>query len=173
MHPDPLALVQIELERAAKERSRRRRIAAICHQRGQADQRFTVARIELAEPRQIALGFAATSEGGERRGAPQQRVCGVGVLYQHLVVTRERAGEILSLAAPRVEAPTFEELRAYVRRSQPVSTVSVRLYRVGWAASVVLALGTGWLLRGQPTGPALAPVGAAPVASESAAARAA
>jgi len=78
---------------------------------------------------------------------------------------RERADEILALAAPRVEAPTFEELRAYVRRSQGVSRVSVRLYRIGWAASVVLALGTGWLLRGQPMGPVVAPLGAPPAES--------
>jgi hypothetical protein len=62
---------------------------------------------------------------------------------------REEAHAILGLAAPRVETPTFEELRAYVRASRPGRTViSVRLYRLGWAASVVLALGTGWLLRG-------------------------
>lgn len=63
---------------------------------------------------------------------------------------RDEAHEILELAAPRVEAPTFEELRAYVRASSaPRATFSARLYRLGWAASVVLALGTGWLLRGR------------------------
>jgi anti-sigma factor RsiW len=62
---------------------------------------------------------------------------------------REQAQEILGLAAPGVEAPTFEELRAYVRAQQPARTAaSLRLYRLSWAASVVLALGTGWLLRG-------------------------
>jgi anti-sigma factor RsiW len=62
---------------------------------------------------------------------------------------REQAQEILGLAAPHVEVPTFEELRAYVRRNEPArTTVSVRLYRLSWAASVVLALGTGWMLRG-------------------------
>jgi hypothetical protein len=62
---------------------------------------------------------------------------------------RDEAQEILGLAAPEVEVPTFEELRAYVRAQQPARTMaSVRLYRLSWAASVVLALGTGWLLRG-------------------------
>jgi len=62
---------------------------------------------------------------------------------------REAAGSILALAAPEVEVPTFEELRAYVRANAPKrSPVSARLYRLSWAASVVLALGTGWLLRG-------------------------
>jgi hypothetical protein len=71
---------------------------------------------------------------------------------------RERAREILALAAPRVEVPSFEELRAYVRSTRPArSRISVRLYRLGWAASVVLALGTGWLLRG--SGIVRAPVG--------------
>ncbi|MBM4185483.1 MAG: hypothetical protein FJ207_14905, partial [Gemmatimonadetes bacterium] len=63
---------------------------------------------------------------------------------------REDANAILGLAAPQVEVPTFEELRAYVVRTTKAerSTMSVRLYRMSWAASVVLALGTGWMLRG-------------------------
>jgi hypothetical protein len=62
---------------------------------------------------------------------------------------REESRAILGLAAPEVEVPSFEELKAYVRASRPPRTaLSVRLYRLGWAASVVLALGTGWLLRG-------------------------
>lgn len=69
---------------------------------------------------------------------------------------RERAEEILALAVPRVNVPTFEELRAYVSRTRPASSrLSVRLYRLGWAASVVLALGTGWLLRGSDVVPGL------------------
>jgi hypothetical protein len=56
---------------------------------------------------------------------------------------------MLGLAAPDVDVPSFEELRAYVRatRTQTASS-SLRLYRMGWAASVVLALGAGWMLRG-------------------------
>jgi hypothetical protein len=61
---------------------------------------------------------------------------------------REDARAILDLAAPEVEVPTFEELRAYVRAGQSKRAASTRVYRMGWAASVVLALGTGWMLRG-------------------------
>jgi hypothetical protein len=61
---------------------------------------------------------------------------------------REEAGAILDLAAPKVEVPTFEELRAYVRAGQSKRAASSRLYRMSWAASVVLALGTGWMIRG-------------------------
>ena len=62
---------------------------------------------------------------------------------------REEAQDILALATPRVEVPSLEELRAYVKAQAPQRTgASMRLYRLSWAASVVLALGTGWLLRG-------------------------
>ena len=66
---------------------------------------------------------------------------------------RQEAERILALAAPAVAVPSFEELRAYVRASQaPRTAISVRLYKLGWAASVVLALGTGWILRGGEVG---------------------
>lgn len=62
---------------------------------------------------------------------------------------RDEAASVLGLAAPEVTVPSFEELRTYVRANAPRrSPVSVRIYRLGWAASVVLALGTGWMLRG-------------------------
>lgn len=61
---------------------------------------------------------------------------------------REAAASILGFTAPRVEAPTFEDLRAYVRAHGSRPGRSVRLNRLGWAASVVLALGAGWVLRG-------------------------
>jgi hypothetical protein len=67
---------------------------------------------------------------------------------------RERATEILGAATPRVETPTLEELRSYVRSAAGNGRrVSRRTYWVGWAASVVLALGLGWSLRGVPAGP--------------------
>lgn len=66
---------------------------------------------------------------------------------------RGDAHAILALAAPEVDLPGLEELRAYVERTRRVrSPAAARLWRIGWAASVVLALGTGWLVRGQ-TGP--------------------
>ena len=62
---------------------------------------------------------------------------------------RGEAASILGLAAPEVTVPSLEELRTYVRANTPRrSPMSVRIYRMGWAASVVLALGTGWMLRG-------------------------
>jgi hypothetical protein len=67
---------------------------------------------------------------------------------------REGARSILDLAAPKVEAPTFEELRAYVRAGQSKRAALGRLYKMGWAASVVLALGTGWMIRGSAIDPA-------------------
>jgi hypothetical protein len=69
---------------------------------------------------------------------------------------REHATAILGLAVPEVTVPSLEELRAYVRSMPPSRTwASVRLYRLGWAASVVLAVGAGWMLRGGgvPTAP--------------------
>ena len=62
---------------------------------------------------------------------------------------RSDAEAMLGLALPEVDLPSLEELRAYVKRTRPVGqTVSVRMYRMGWAASIALALGTGWVLRG-------------------------
>jgi hypothetical protein len=62
---------------------------------------------------------------------------------------RAAAHGILALAAPDVEAPDLEELKAYVQRTRPpAGGASMRTVRMRWAASVVLALGTGWLLRG-------------------------
>lgn len=62
---------------------------------------------------------------------------------------RMEAHAILGLAAPEVELPSFEELRAYVERTRPKGrAISVYAYRMRLAASVVLALGTGWMLRG-------------------------
>ena len=73
-------------------------------------------------------------------------------------VVRDDATSVLALAAPEVPAPSFEELRAYVRANAPRrSPVSVQIYRLGWAASVVLALGTGWILRGEPIAVASSP----------------
>jgi len=61
---------------------------------------------------------------------------------------RSAAGAILDLAVPSVEIPSFEELRAYVRATRPAASPgALRLYRLGWAASVMLALGVGYFVR--------------------------
>ena len=67
---------------------------------------------------------------------------------------REEAGRVLGMVAPAVDAPPLEELRARARARGVQRRSLGRLQRLGWAASVVLALGTGWLLRGvQPPRP--------------------
>ena len=62
---------------------------------------------------------------------------------------RADAHAVLGLAEPAVEVPSFEELRAYVERTRPApSRRSMGVVRWSWAASVILALGVGWMLRG-------------------------
>lgn len=63
-------------------------------------------------------------------------------------VVRSEAHAVLALAAPEMDLPSLEELRAYVNRTRPARSVaSTRMVRMGWAASVALALGTGYILR--------------------------
>jgi len=65
---------------------------------------------------------------------------------------RDQAAAILSVASPHVVAPSFEELRASQRvRATGRQTSSHRLSRLGWAASLLLAVGVGWALRGGST----------------------
>lgn len=62
---------------------------------------------------------------------------------------RADAEAMLGLATPSVDMPSLEELRTYVKRTRPERPpAQVRLVRMGWAASVVLAVGAGWMLRG-------------------------
>jgi anti-sigma factor RsiW len=86
------------------------------------------------------------------------------------------AHAILGMAAPDVELPSLEELRAYVKRTRPPAPATAgRLYRLGWAASIMIAVGAGWMIRdGQlqqraleqssRTGPTVAPAAEAPAA---------
>lgn len=64
---------------------------------------------------------------------------------------REDTRELLAMASPSVEAPPLEELRSLARSGGGLGEVRPRLklYRFSWAASVVLALGVGWMLGGQ------------------------
>lgn len=60
---------------------------------------------------------------------------------------RDQAASILGVAAPRVDVPTLEELRSFVRaRTKERSPTPSRLYRLGWAASIVVALGIGLMV---------------------------
>lgn len=72
---------------------------------------------------------------------------------------RDEAASLLGLTVPRVEFPALEELRAY---AQPGATRRAadrrRLHWLGWAASLVLALGAGWTLRGGQRGRASQPM---------------
>ena len=71
---------------------------------------------------------------------------------------RQDAEAMLTLATPSVDIPSFEDLRAYVKATRPApSRATVRMYRMGWAASVVLALGAGWMVRGGQLQPVSAP----------------
>ena len=79
---------------------------------------------------------------------------------------RSDAHAMLGLAAPAVDMPSFEELRAYVERTRPAtSRTTVRVTRLSWAASVMLALGVGWILRGGPMEPPADRTSAAPIAA--------
>jgi anti-sigma factor RsiW len=65
---------------------------------------------------------------------------------------RIREEAIAILAGPlmtQVELPPFEELRLRAEATSPPKiSRSSRIYRMGWAASVLLAIGAGWGLRG-------------------------
>lgn len=65
---------------------------------------------------------------------------------------RAEAEAILSGSAPAVgPLPPFEELRATARARRRAGSGS-RLQRLSWAATIVLAVGAGWLLRGSQGG---------------------
>ena len=60
---------------------------------------------------------------------------------------RDEAAAILADAAPdTVELPPFEELRARARARVRAPAARTRRVRLAWAASVVLAVGAGWML---------------------------
>lgn len=66
---------------------------------------------------------------------------------------RARADQVLALAVPKsIDAPPFETLVARARALQPTVAPAQRsrlsrVTRMGWAASVVIALGAGWMAR--------------------------
>lgn len=62
---------------------------------------------------------------------------------------RERAGEILNFANPVADdPPSFEQLSTRQRAVHPRRSRNGGYARLAWAATVVLALGAGWLARG-------------------------
>ncbi len=67
---------------------------------------------------------------------------------------REKAIVILSGPLPQVELPPLEELRLRAEAtSPPKASRRRRIHRMGWAASVILAIGVGWALRGDQSVP--------------------
>ena len=69
-------------------------------------------------------------------------------------VIRGEAEAILAMSAPIVQMPPLEDLRVLAARRKEASKARglSRMNRWSWAASVVLALGTGWMLRGGTSG---------------------
>ena len=64
---------------------------------------------------------------------------------------RDRADMLLAIPDVDVSLPPLEELRRMAQSAPEGGEASPRripLHRLGWAASVVLALGVGWMLRG-------------------------
>jgi anti-sigma factor RsiW len=83
---------------------------------------------------------------------------------------REQTERILASPELNVAPPPLEELRRLARSSDTAQRRTRPLaHRFGWAASVVLALGVGWMLRGGsvPVPPESAGRGAASMAAES------
>ena len=101
------------------------------------------------------LDGALDQLGNERALAVREHLRTCAECREGLVVEeacRARAIEVLALAAPTaVAAPPFEALveRAHVGRSAGAGTPSriSRTARLGWAATVVIALGAGWMAR--------------------------
>ena len=61
---------------------------------------------------------------------------------------RDASTAILVGTTPPIEVPPLEELRARAAAlGRAKDPIPVRLYRLGWAASIVLAVGAGWMLR--------------------------
>lgn len=84
-----------------------------------------------------------------RRIRAHLECCGpcIGRLEEERSV-RERASAVLSAADAPVVMPPLEELRRLARSGDSSAPVRARRRsRLGWAASVVLAVGAGWLLR--------------------------
>lgn len=74
---------------------------------------------------------------------------------------RAEAHAILGGADPALEdLPSLEEMRALASAGGAHPPAAVRLRRLGWAASIVVAVGAGWMLRGVREPTALAEGGA-------------
>jgi anti-sigma factor RsiW len=106
----------------------------------------------------------ALDQLGEGRAAQvREHLRGCAACREALVAeeaVRARAVEVLALAAPRVaEPPPLETLveRARAREDVAPARRMSRVARFGWAASVVIALGAGWMARDLGIRPVAAP----------------
>ncbi len=83
---------------------------------------------------------------------------------------RAEAEAILDRSAPMVQMPPLEDLRAVAAHRTAAARARglSRINRWSWAASVVLALGTGWMLRGQVPGTSPRALMLEPVVSDAA-----
>ncbi len=99
------------------------------------------------------LDGALEQLGGVRAGEVREHLRACAACREALVGeerVRTHAAEVLALAVPSVaEAPPFELIveRARGRDEAPPVRRASRLARLGWAASVVIALGAGWTAR--------------------------
>ena len=66
---------------------------------------------------------------------------------------RSDAHATLVMAAPTADAPSLEELKSYARRTrQTPSRSRSAAARLTWAASIILAVGLGWMMRADDVG---------------------
>jgi hypothetical protein len=93
-------------------------------------------------------------EGSSDRGEIERHLAECAECRERLEevrAIRERAAHLLSVATPaQVAMPQFAEIEARARaRRAPQRVLAMRrLTALGWAATIVLAVGVGWLARG-------------------------
>jgi len=101
-----------------------------------------------------ARGAGSGERGAETVGEVEAHLAGCAecrALLERVKRVRDRAGEILASSSPAdVVAPPFTEIRARAeaRSSGSRALRLVRIRRLAWAATVVLAIAVGWYARG-------------------------
>ncbi len=95
-----------------------------------------------------------STDGSADRGEIERHLAecaGCRAQLEAVRAVRDRAAELLRAAAPaNVAMPQFAEIQARARaRQAPRRVLTMRhLTALGWAATIVLAVGVGWLARG-------------------------
>jgi hypothetical protein len=97
------------------------------------------------------LDGALDSLGSAEAARVREHLASCGACARRLeeeAAWRDEATAVLADAVPEVEdMPPFEDIRAVAAMARSPSA-GWRMKRLAWAASMVLALGTGWMLRG-------------------------